>query len=103
MEKESVVKDLFLAWEKEDQSLLWQKDDFEHISPNDHFKSKNDFLEACWKKPFTGNKIFIQDLLIEGNRAVVWYRMNDPQEGMPITEWIDFEGNLIKRARVFFG
>ncbi len=91
----------FEAWRKMDRSNLKLHQDMHHISPDNHFKSAEEFLTACWGK-FNTFEMYIKDTFESENKALIIYAFEDKVGAKLICERFTFENDLIKEIRVWY-
>jgi len=68
-----IVQDYYDAWATEDKSKLHLHPELKHQSKDTDFKSRDEFLEACWGKvPSTRYKLL--RIIEEGNQVCVLFK-----------------------------
>jgi len=99
MTNKDIVRDYYDAWASEDKSKLHLHPELKHESKDTNFKSRAEFLDACWGKvPATHHKLL--RIIEEGNQVCVLFKFSDADNY--VSEWFTVEDGLIREIRVVY-
>jgi len=89
-------------WNNKNEAALKKlHQDFEHKSPDTDFKSKQEFIDACWGKHHSGttNIVYAYE---DDTSALIIHKVNLNDKAYDICEQFHFENGLIKKCKVWY-
>lgn len=101
-----LVRMYFTAYEKKDKRILEEllSEDFQFNSPVDDQLNKEIYMQKCWPSSKYIQAYNIQNLLVEGNEAVIRYdcRLTSGKSFRNM-EYFKIHRGKIERIDVYFG
>lgn len=86
---------------KNEEALDLLHPDFKHKSPDTDFKSKKEFVEACWGK-FHGESTNVAYAYEDETSAVIIHKITLEEIEYNICEQFHFEDGLIRKCKVWY-
>jgi len=99
-----IVQVWFDAWESGRFTDIPITDDFRHFSPFGVVEGKASYLEMVEanRDKFLGHRFIIHEGLYESDRAAVRYTAVQGDFSLEVSEWYQFEGDLIREIRAYY-
>lgn len=94
----------FKAWESGDYRSIPVTEDFRHTSPYGTIVGKQPYLDlvSANEEKFLGHSFEFHDELYGDKSACVRYTARRKDFSLEVSEWYEFEGNLIKEIISYY-